>query len=323
MTAKYLQHDVQAETSGFNKIAIKKVGVRHIKVPLQIIGKKSEGSNNGDMIVNGDISAYVNLDASSKGINMSRFARTLMEVCQDKPLVLKDVEQLALKLQEVHQCNNLYLKLNFEYEMMTTSPETGLRVYEPVPCVFEIRRIDQKTYINITVKGMQSSCCPCSKNMSMLINNISDEQEAELSKLSPDLQEKIKMAGFGAHNQRSEIAMTVTVKDNANLPWIEDLVAITQKACSAQTFNILKREDEKWVTEAQYLGGVFDENYKFHKIEGAGPKFCEDIARDTAAQLNDLLDKTISDYSVVVTNNESIHTTLDAVAIVTAGRYLQ
>lgn len=316
---KYLRHDVQAETSGFDKIAIKKVGVRHIKMPLKILSK--EGTEG--MVVNGEMSAYVDLDESNKGINMSRFARTLMDICENKPLVLRDINTIAEKLQAAHKSDNLYLKINFEYEILVNSPATNLPVYEPIPCCVEIHRKGTNNKINITLTGIQSSCCPCSKNMSLLVNNISDEQEKELEKLSDDLKEKVRMAGFGAHNQRSEITITVTALDNNNLPWLEDLYAITQNSCSAQTFNVLKREDEKWVTEGQYLGGYFDENFVFHKVEGSGPKFVEDISRNTAAALNNILDKVISDYAVVVNNKESIHTTLDATAVITAGRVLQ
>lgn len=320
MKPKYLNHDVQAETSGFNKISLKKVGVRNLKHPL-LLTNKSDGKS---IVVNGNISGYVDLDANNKGINMSRFSRTLLEMTKGEPLDMEHFVDIANALKEKHNSNNLYLKAAFEYLIKDKSPVTGLPATEPIPVSMEINIKGKDISTYLTVEGIQISCCPCSKNMSMLVNNITDEQEKELKdKLSPELYEKVIKAGFGAHNQRSLITIKVKSIGTNRLPWIEDIYNITINAASAKSCNTLKRPDEKFETEVMYLGGWYNDNMQFEKIENSGPKFCEDIARDAAKQLFDILDKDISDFVVVVDNQESIHTSLNATAVVNAGRELE
>ena len=85
---------------------------------------------------------------------------------------------------------------------------------------------------------------------------------------------------------------------------------LLDKAFSCPTKTVLKRPDEKYETEVSYMGGFFDTTYnppKFVHVEGSGPKFVEDIARDVADQLQEQLDVSISDYVIVVNNDESIH----------------
>lgn len=319
MEPKYLKHDVQAETSGFNKISLKKVGVRNIKHPL-ILTNKFDGK---PIVVNGTLSGYVNLNADNKGINMSRFSRTLLEITKGEPLNMNNFKEVANELRKSHNSDNLYLKASFEYLIKDESPVTDLPATEPIPVDMEVVIKDDNIDTYMTVEGTQISCCPCSKNMSMLVNNITDEQEKELKeKLSPDLYEKVIQAGFGAHNQRSVINIKVKDLKGQKLPWIEDIYNITINAASAKSCNTLKRSDEKFETEVMYLGGWFNDDMKFEKVENSGPKFCEDIARDSAKQLFDILDKDISDFVVVVDNQESIHTSLNATAVVSAGREL-
>ena len=160
--------------------------------------------------------------------------------------------------------------------------------------------------------------------MSTLLNNITDEQHEVLKTLPEELYAKVKEAGFGAHNQRSNITVTVELNSlQEDVLWIEDVVEMVQKGASAPIHNILKRPDEKFVTEMQYMGGYFDDDFVFQKVEGAGPKFSEDICRDVAYQLEQELENRIVDYSVVVDNDESIHTTLYATSVCTAGRELE
>ena len=174
------------------------------------------------------------------------------------------------------------------------------------------------------VVSKQSSLCPCSKNMSLLTNNVNQDQLDEISALSPDLQTKINNAGFGAHNQRSVIDTTVELYcGNNDIFWIEDLIDLAKLAASAETYNVLKREDEKYVTEVQYMGGYYKDGV-FNEVPKSGPKFVEDIARDLASELrNKHLDKDIKDFVVVVNNEESIHTSLLATAVIHCDRNLK
>jgi GTP cyclohydrolase I len=161
--------------------------------------------------------------------------------------------------------------------------------------------------------------------MSLLKNNLTPEELEQLHQvnLSDRLYEKILAAGYGAHNQKSEIQITVDVNIN-NKIWIEDLVDISKKASSCATFSVLKRGDEKYVTESSYMGKYINSKGQMISTQqNDGPKFVEDIARDCAYYLNSYLDNQINDYLIVVNNEESIHSQdIYATAVKTAGRQL-
>lgn len=321
---KYLQHDVQQESDGFEKIAIQKVGVRKIKAPIEI---KRKGGDTFNTIAH--ISAYCNLDKDMKGINMSRNSRVLFKELTDQVIHFDKLHDLTKKLADAHQTSNINLKLWFEYLYKYDSPVTKISGYEPCVVVADTFYQDGvcKTYLQVITN--ESSCCPCSKGMSSLKNNITDEQLDKIGEIDDFiLVDKILSAGFGAHNQRSEIDIKVELNklQGDDIMWIEDLIEIAKKSASAETYNVLKRPDEKYVTECQYLGGYYTDVYEqeeFIKVEGSGPKFCEDIARDAAAQLEKELDKRILDYCVIVNNEESIHTSLMATAVLHANRTLK
>ena len=293
MEPKFKRVDVQASTSGFKNIDIKKVGVRNIKLPLEVVSK----DDNSVKIVNGTLSGYVELSADNKGINMSRFSRTLMEVCENKPLRLREFVSIAEKLRRAHNSNNLYLKAEFEYYTITFAPWTRLPAVEPIPVVIETHLKGEEIKTYITVQGTQISCCPCSKNMSLLVNNISDEQELELKNLSEDLYNKVINSGFGAHNQRSIITIKVLAKDNQNLPWIEDIYNFTVDSASAESCNTLKREDEKYVTEHAYDNPKFVDNSTVDEdlsditglVSGKTSENSEEAPAFAAPDLSDLL----------------------------------
>ena len=161
--------------------------------------------------------------------------------------------------------------------------------------------------------------------MSLLIHNLTPEEMEQINKLPPNILNKILKAGFGAHNQKSIIEIKVELLDNSknNKMWIEDLVEIERNNSSSPTYTVLKRPDEKYVTEVAYLGGYFDEKGEFIKTNG-GPAFVEDISRKIAQDLNTLLDVKIKDYVIIVNNQESIHSgDITATSILTAGRELK
>lgn len=318
---KYLSTDIQAQTDGFAQIPIKKVGVRGMKAPILVKRK----SDNEYFHTIAEFSMYCNLESTKKGVNMSRNGRTLIESLNENPIKLDQIYKMTENLLEAHQSKDMYLKMTFPYIFVDKSPATNIDTYEPVECTIESIICGDTHRVYLEVASNESSCCPCSKNMSLLKNNISDNELAEINKLSPELADKILAAGYGAHNQRSEIKIKVELNRNyPEIMWIEDIVKVCKFASSASTKNILKRPDEKMVTELQYLGGYIDDKFRYHDVPGAGPKFCEDISRDAADILNKkYLDKQILDYALVVENQESIHTTLTAVSIITAGRILK
>jgi len=316
--------DMQKETSGFYPKAINKVGVRNMMIPLTIARK----SGHAPLVTIAEVSSYCDLNESVKGIHMSRISRTINDVLT-KNSSFGGLQDFVQELRDTQGATNAYIKAKFPFIYESSAPVSGTKSFEPLDVVLEstINSMgDIRNYV--TVETTEMSLCPCSKEMSMLVNNLTTDElhllQAGLDKNSP-LYKKVMMAGFGAHNQKSKIRITVqTHTDSDRWMWIEDLVQVAGRAASCPTWATLKRPDEKYVTEVSYLGGYFDDYNEFHPVEGTGPKFVEDIARDAAKHLDYYLDTKIVDYVVVVNNEESIHSgDILATAVLTAGRDLK
>jgi len=155
------------------------------------------------------------------------------------------------------------------------------------------------TYFILEVNVVAASVCPCSREMSLLENlNIDDFQGFRLGQEEEDLEDYLsgfgkhpifaKQMGMGAHNQRSLIKAEILL-DPENTMWIEDVVPLIEEQASAPTYPILKRPDEKFVTERGYNNA----------------KFSEDIARDVQIALQK--EEKILAWSLKVQNEESIH----------------
>lgn len=320
--------DMQKTTTGFAKIAINKVGMRNVELPISFFHPILQ-----EVITSkGTFSSYCNLVEDVKGVNMSRISRSLIDVLKTMDYskesnLFKMMEDFSYELKKAHQTDNIYTKLRLDYPVYATTPYTMLDSPEYVQLTLEttLKGDELKNYLSIHRIGM--SLCPCSKEMSLLGNNVTQEELELLKNLPATLSSKVLAAGFGAHNQRSHVDLTVEVPTGAVLD-IESLIKKIDDSYSCTTKTVLKRPDEKYETEVSYLGGFFAETefgeFEFTKVEGSGPKFVEDIARDVATKLNSLLDKDILDYVVVVNNDESIHSgDIEATAILSAGRNLQ
>lgn len=316
--------DMQKSTNGFKQIPIKKVGMRNVELPLQIFHTGLQKT----IEVKGNFSSYCNLVESVKGINMSRISRTLIDVIENNDFfqnknIFAMMELFSNTLKEAHETDNIFTKVKFDYPIYAVSPYTTLSSPEYAHIVLEttLEQGTLKKYLTVSRVGM--SLCPCSKEMSLLKNNLCESDLALVNSLPENLKNVILQAGFGAHNQRSHIDLTLEVIDSITL---EDIFVLLDKAFSCPTKTVLKRPDEKYETEVSYMGGFFDTTYnppKFVQVEGSGPKFVEDIARDVADQLQEQLDVSISDYVIVVNNDESIHSgDILATAVLTAGRNL-
>jgi GTP cyclohydrolase IB len=310
--------DVQQNKSGFKKKAIQKVGVRNIKIPFRVATKQREVLN-----TIATISSYCNLVEGVKGINMSRIARTINEAV-GVDSAFGDLNEFIEELQIAHGVDDIYIKAEFDYIVPGKSPLSEINTYEPCKVSFESKLVDGELKDYLVVESVEMSLCPCSKEMSLLYTNLTEEEEEAIANanLTEELTFKLRNAGFGAHNQRSIIKVEVEINRNADTFWIEDIIQIIKNGASSPTWSALKRPDEKWVTEVSYMGGYFDEDKKFVEI-GGGPKFVEDIARDVASELDKELDVRINDYLVIVNNEESIHTgKIMATAVLRAGRSL-
>lgn len=314
--------DMQKTQEGFYKKGIEQVGVGGITVLLPI--KMKDGSVQKPVAV---INSSCNLDENTKGINMSRIGRTINSILAEHSSGsgFQDLERFVKELREAHQAPDVYITASFQLILDDKSPMSDLYSPEPVDIKIEsqFKNGEYKTFL--TVKSTEMSLCPCSKTMSLLINNVTEQEAQELATLSPALYQKIQKSGYGAHNQKSRITAVVELNKTNNVLWIEDLRDMIRTASSCPSYSILKRNDEKFVTEVSYMGGYIDDDKKYVQVDGNfGPKFVEDISRDLARQLDKQLDVTIKDYIITCENQESIHSeNIIATAKLTAGRNLR
>lgn len=315
--------DMQKSQSGFYKKGIEKVGVNGSTFYIPI--KMKDGSVQK---VAASVNSTCSLDEKTKGINMSRISRTINKVLGEETSGngFSDLIRFVKELREAHQSPDIYVRAAFQLILDDKTPMTDIYSQEPVNIVFESEFKNDKYKTYLTVESTEMSLCPCSKTMSLLVNNITEDELKELMNLSPQLLEKVKKSGFGGHNQKSRIKAKVELDMESNdLLWIEDIRDMLRAASSCPSYTVLKRSDEKYVTEVSYMGGYIDDDKNFVKVEGNfGPKFVEDIIRDLASQLDQHLDHTIKDYILECNNQESIHSdTIEAFAQLTAGRELK
>jgi len=247
--------DIQS-TGDKRKIAIDKVGVKGIRYPITL---RTPGHGDGTGVAHtvASVNMYVALPHDQKGTHMSRFLEVLNE--HHESLSSDTLSEVCRSMRERLKAEEVHLELTFPYFIDKKAPVTGQPGKLDIDVTFEMSSNGVDDFV-MTMKVPATSLCPCSK---------------EISK-------------YGAHNQRCEMTVKVRVAEGQHL-WIEDLFSIVEKCASTQVFSVLKRPDEKWVTEQAY------EN----------PKFVEDIVRDMAVALN--VDDRIIWYQCSSENFESIH----------------
>jgi len=241
--------DVQSAADP-RKIAIDKVGVKDVTYPITLWTP-----DGGTQQTVANINMYVSLPHHQKGTHMSRFLEVLNEhmghVTPDRiPLIAREIKK-RLDAEEAH------LELEFTYFINKHAPVTKMPGLMDYRVRFECAANSHEDFV-MSVTAPATSLCPCSKEISR----------------------------FGAHNQRC--LLSAAVRFNGEL-WIEDVVRMLEDAASCEVYAVLKRPDEKHVTEEAY------EN----------PKFVEDIVRDLAIAME--ADDRILWYSVNSENFESIH----------------
>jgi len=246
--------DVQAKRDVRNQ-PIDKVGVKNIRYPITLRCPATGGVQHTVARVN----MYVGLPHYQKGTHMSRFLEVLNkhhdQLRSDQLLSVCHDMRKRLNAEEAH------LELTFPYFIHKKAPVTGSPGMVDIEVTFEATS-SAKTGDDLvmTLKVPATSLCPCSKEIS----------------------------AYGAHNQRCEMEVKVRFAQGQWM-WIEELFQIVEQQASTQVFAVLKRPDEKWVTEAAY----------------DNPKFVEDIVRDLAGALDEV-DQVV--WFVVNSENfESIH----------------
>jgi GTP cyclohydrolase IB len=238
------------KTRDFRKLAINKVGVKDVSYPITVMDK-----NNSFQHTVARINMYVDLPHHFKGTHMSRFIEILN--AHRKEMALDKMEATLLKIKEKLGASRAHLEMEFPYFIEKCAPVSGAVSLMEYPCRFLASLSDRFDFI-LEMRVPVTSLCPCSRELSR----------------------------FGAHNQRGLITVQVRYRE---FVWIEDLVAAIEECGSSPVYALLKREDEKFVTEQAY------EN----------PRFVEDMVREAALRLRKM--ENVTWFSVSAENFESIH----------------
>lgn len=242
--------DVQS-SHDVREIPINRVGIKDISHP--IIVQSKDGRESSSIAT---FSMSVGLPHDQKGTHMSRF----IEMLNEKPTVIsaKNFHRMLNDMVKKLDAQSGYIEMQFPYFIEKTAPVSGVKglMDYQVNLIGQLDNgyLDSTLEVTIPVKSL----CPCSK----------------------------KISEYGAHNQRSHI--TVGINCSSKL-WLNELIVMVEAQASAELFSILKRPDEKFITERAYNN----------------PKFVEDVVRDVA-NVFDNSDK-ISRYYVHAENFESIH----------------
>jgi len=242
--------DKQSERD-HRQLRIDKVGVRGVRFPVQVRDKARSVQNTV-----ATVGMFVDLPKEFKGTHMSRFIEVLN--AHGSVVHVENIPDILFAMQKKFQAATSHLEMEFPYFMTKKAPVTGKESLMDYTARFEAAACDQEIDFVLTVIANVTTLCPCSKAIS----------------------------ARGAHNQRGG----VTVQIRFSKPvWIEDLIAMIESSASSELYALLKREDEKAVTERAY----------------DNPVFVEDLVRNVALKLNAHPD--IAWYKVEAENQESIH----------------
>lgn len=242
--------DVQSSADS-RHLAIDKVGIKSIRHPIKVAEK-----DGGIQHTIATFNMYVYLPHNFKGTHMSRFVEILNS--HEREISVQSFETMLQEMVKKLDANAGHIEMSFPYFINKAAPVSGVKSlldYE-ITFVNEFKNGEYQFTMKVVVPV--TSLCPCSK----------------------------KISDYGAHNQRSHV--TVTAKTHGFV-WIEELIQLIESQASCELYGLLKRPDEKYVTERAY----------------DNPKFVEDMVRDVAALLN--ADDRIESYIVESENFESIH----------------
>ena len=245
--------DIQNEEDT-RKIPLEKVGVRGVRYPVCVLDKANKVQN-----TTAQVDLYVNLPHNFKGTHMSRFIQVFHKYHTDITMqhFLEMLEEIRTKL-DAHKS---YGKIAFPYFVTKKAPVSEAEGIMEYKCSYEatVTENEKNFYINIEVPV--TTLCPCSKAISE----------------------------HGAHNQRGTVRVKLLY---SGFFWIEDIIDGIEKCASSPLYSVLKRKDEKFVTEQAY------EN----------PRFVEDVVREVYIFLKNFNEKTpFKWFSVECENEESIH----------------
>lgn len=241
--------DLQSQSDS-RRIGIDKVGVKGIRYPILVDDRVHKVQS-----TIGELNIYVDLHHSKRGTHMSRFLEVLNRYRRDS--IIGQMDKLLLELKSILKADAAYIDIAFPYFLEKKAPVSKIASLMDYQCFFNASYADEyELWIGAVVPV--TTLCPCSKEISVA----------------------------GAHNQRSHVTIKVRYQD---FIWLEELIAIAEDASSCPVYPLLKRRDEKYVTEAAY----------------AKPRFVEDIVREVTQKLGS--DPRVLEFYVEADSFESIH----------------
>lgn len=243
--------DVQSSMDT-RQIAINRVGIKGIRHPVKVSDQHIAGMQYTIATFN----MYVFLPQRYKGTHMSRFVEILNR--SQGPISVQSFSTMLSEMTKKLEASAGRIEMSFPYFVNKSAPVSGVQSLIDYDVTFIGNIKDGQQTFTLKVVVPVTSLCPCSKEIS----------------------------DYGAHNQRSHVTITATIN---TFVWIEEIIRMAEDSASCELFGLLKRPDEKWVTERAY----------------DNPKFVEDMVRDVAHLLDE--DDRITSYVVESENFESIH----------------
>ncbi len=243
-------HDEQ-NTRDTRELPIDKVGVRGLRFPIQVRDRAHSVQNTV-----ATIGMFVDLPMEFKGTHMSRFVEVLNS--HGQMIHVENIAELLGSMQQKLNANTSHLEIDFPYFITKKAPITKREGLIDYNVRFEANATGKEIDFVMTLRVPVATLCPCSKAIS----------------------------DYGAHNQRGEVTVAIRSLETV---WIEDLITLVEESASCELYSLLKRPDEKAVTERAY------EN----------PVFVEDLVRNIVLRLKSR--QQITWYRVEAENFESIH----------------
>ena len=241
--------DVQGRADT-RQLPINRVGIKDIRHPVRVKDRSA-----GEQHTIATFNMYVSLPHNFKGTHMSRFVETLHT---EREISVESFRAMLATMTERLEADVGHIEMSFPFFVMKRAPVSGVESLMDYHASLIGERRSGQTEMWVKVVVPVTSLCPCSKRIS----------------------------DYGAHNQRSHVTITARLRHHM---WIEELIEVAESEASCELYGILKRPDEKYVTERAY----------------DNPKFVEDMVRDVATRLN--ADERIAAYVVESENFESIH----------------
>jgi len=241
--------DVQSRADT-RRLPINRVGIKDISHPVRVRDRSA-----GEQHTIASFNMYVSLPHNFKGTHMSRFVEILHT---EREVSVESFRTMLGTMTERLEADVGHIEMSFPFFVMKKAPVSGVESLMNYQASLIGERREGRTEMWVRVVVPVTSLCPCSK----------------------------KISDYGAHNQRSHVTIKAKLRTHM---WIEELIEVAESEASSELYGILKRPDEKYVTERAY----------------DNPKFVEDMVRDVATRLN--ADERIAAYAVESENFESIH----------------